>query len=160
MGANGSYDKKLGGVPKDKRTHLDTGYRIQGHKVLLQLDTYSQTSNILNSNSDSPVYLIAKMYEDGSIAVLNVNVNKDHQIQMDINIKFDKHGNIIPYNGKEAATHAHHWIKLPNGNMSRKPVPQGENPHIPVPQEYSSLLSDIKKFNLQKHKLKNGKHNS
>ena len=32
MGANGSYDKKLGGVPKDKRTHTETGYTVMGHR--------------------------------------------------------------------------------------------------------------------------------
>ena len=53
MGANGSYDKTLGGVPLGKRTHIETGHTILGHKVLLQDGTYDQTKNILNSNSES-----------------------------------------------------------------------------------------------------------
>ena len=85
MGANGSYDKTLGGVPLGKRTHIETGHTILGHKVLLQDGTYDQTKNILNSNSESPIYLIAKQYEDGSLAVLNINQNKDHKIDIEIN---------------------------------------------------------------------------
>ena len=42
MGGNGSYDKVLGGVVEGKRTHYDTGYRIDGHKVV------TQTSQFLN----------------------------------------------------------------------------------------------------------------
>ena len=88
MGANGSYDKNLGGVPKDKRTHTETGYTVMGHKVLLQKGNESQTKNILNAN------------------------------------------------------------------MGRKPVSNGENPHLPIPIEFSTLNSAIETFNKQKHKLK------
>ena len=36
---------------------------------------------------------------------------------MDIHLKFDSHGNLIPYHGKESASHSHKWIETPNGNM-------------------------------------------
>ena len=70
MGANGSYDKNLGGVPKDKRTHTETGYTVLGHKVLLQTGKEKQTSNILNSNSKDATYLIAKLNEDDTLTIL------------------------------------------------------------------------------------------
>ena len=38
MGGNGSYGKALGGVAKKDRTHYDTGYRIDGHKVLVLME--------------------------------------------------------------------------------------------------------------------------
>jgi len=154
MGANGSYDKSLGGVPEGNRTHTDTGYRVDGHKVLLQTDENNQTSNILNSNSESPIYLMAKMYEDGSLAILNVNINKDHKIKMDINLKFDSQGNLIPYNGKESGSHAHEWHERPDGKMARKPVSKGENSHLPIPSEYSSLINHIVEFNKKKNHKK------
>ena len=38
--------------------------------------------------------------------------------------------------------------------MGRKPVSNGENPHLPIPIEFSTLNSAIETFNKQKHKLK------
>ena len=154
MGANGSYDKKLGGVPKDKRTHTETGYTIMGHNVLLQTGKEKQTSNILNSNSPDSIYLMAKLNEDGTLTIWDINVNKGHKIKTDINLKFDSHGNLIPYNGKESASHSHKWIEHPDGNMGRKPASKGENTHLPISDEYKPLLDAIVKFNKQKNKLK------
>lgn len=154
MGGNGSYDKNLGGVPKGKRTHTETGYTVLGHKVLLQEGTEDQTSNILNSNSPDVTYLMAKLNEDGTLTILNVDINKDHKIKTDLNLKFDSHGNIIPFNGKESASHSHEWIELPNGDMTRKPSKNGENTHLPISDEFKPLLDAIVKFNKQKNKLK------
>lgn len=152
MGANGSYDKNWGGVPDGKRTHLETGYSILGYKVLLQKGTEDQTTNILNSNSPDSTYLMAKLNEDNTLTVLNININKDHKIKMDINLKFDSHGNLIPFNGKESASHSHKWIERPDGKMARKPASNGENTHLPIPDEYTPLSDAIVKFNIQKHK--------
>lgn len=153
MGANGSYDKNLGGVPKDKRTHTETGYTVLGHKVLLQTGTEDQTSNILNSNSPDSTYLMAKLNEDDTLTILNININKGHKITTDINLKFDSHGNLILYNGKENASHSHEWIELPNGNMARKPSPKGENTHLPISDEFKPLLDAVVKFNKKKNKF-------
>ena len=101
MGGNGSYDESQGGVPKKKRTHIETGYTIMGHKVLLQDGTYDQTKNIMNSNSPNSTYLMAKLNEDGSLTILNININKNHKIDLEINLKFDSDGNLRSYNGKE-----------------------------------------------------------
>ncbi len=152
MGANGSYDKNLGGVPKVKRTHLETGYSILGYKVLIQKGTEVQTTNILNSNSPDSTYLMAKLNEDNTLTVLNININEGHKIKMDINLKFDSHGNLIPFNGKESASHSHKWIERPDGKMARKPATNGENTHLPIPDEYTPLSYAIVKFNIQKHK--------
>ena len=154
MGANGSYDKNLGGVPEEKRTHTETGYTVLGHKVLLQTGTEDQTSNILNSNSPDSTYLMAKLNEDGTLTILNVNINEGHKIKMDINLKFDSHGNLIPFNGKESASHSHKWIEMLNGYMARKPFSNGENTHLPISDEFKPLLNAIVKFNKKKNKLK------
>ena len=71
MGGNGSYDKKLGGVPKKKRTHIETSYTVMGHKVLLQKGIEYQTKNILNANSPDSTYLIAKLNDDSTLTILN-----------------------------------------------------------------------------------------
>ena len=99
-------------------------------------------------------YIMAKMYEDGSLAILNVNINKDHKIKMDINLKFDSQGNLIPYNGKESGSHAHEWHERADGKMARKPVSKEENSHLPIPSEYSSLINHIVEFNKKKNHKK------
>jgi len=152
MGGNGSYDKSLGGVPKKKRTHLETGYTVMGHKVLLQKGLENQTKNIINANSPDSIYLIAKLDADSTLTIWDINVNKGNKIKMDINLKFDSNGNLIPFNEKESASHAHSWIEHPDGNMGRKPSTNGENTHLPIPNEFSSLNDAIVQFNKQKHK--------
>lgn len=153
MGGNGSYDKKLGRVPKKKRTHIPTGYTIMGHKVLLQKGIEDQAKNILNSNSPDSIYLIAKLNEDGTLTVWNINANKRNKIGTDINLVFDTHGNLVPYNGKKTGSHSHQWEEQTNGNMGRKPVPKGETPHQPIPDEFITLVNAIVKFNKQKNKF-------
>ena len=154
MGANGSYDKKLGGVPKDKRTHTETGYTVLGHKVLLQKGKETQTKNIMNSNSDNSIYLMAKLNEDDTLTILNINANKGNKIGTEINLVFDSHGNLVPYNGKKSGSHSHQWEEQPNGNMARKPVSIGENTHLQISNEFKPLLDAIVKFNKNKNKLK------
>ena len=154
MGGNGSYDKTKGGVPKRKRTHTETGYTIDGHKVLVQTGNESQTKNIMNSNSKDSIYLMAKLNEDGTLTILNVNANKGHKIGTEINLVFDTHGNLISFNGKKSGSHSHLWVEQSDGNMGRKPVPKGGNGHLPIPDEFKPLLNAIVKFNKKKNIFK------
>ena len=153
MGGNGSYNKKLGRVPKKKRTHIETGYTVMGHKVLLQKGIEDQTKNILNANSPDSTYLMAKLNEDKTLTIFNINVNKDHKIGTEINLVFDTHGNLVSYNGKKSGSHSHQWVEKPDGNMGRKPVSKGENPHQPIPDEFTNLVNAIVKFNKKKNKF-------
>ena len=148
MGANGSYDPKLNGVPENKRTHIDTGFRILGHKVLLQEGVTDQSKNIMNSNSEDPIYLMAKQNEDGSLTILNINNFSKHKIGYELNLKFDINGNLKPYDGKEQSSHSHKWYEGDDGLMHRKPV--SGNSHLPIPEEYNELITEIEKFNKQK----------
>lgn len=152
MGANGSFDKELDGVPEAKRTHIETGHTILGHKVLLQGDNETQTKNIMNSNSRDPIYLIAKKNSDGSLQIQNINDFGDHKIGYEVNLKFDSNGNVKPYNGKEGNSHAHEWVQAPDGDMRRKDV--AGNSHFPIPSNYSNLIKKIEKFNKEKHNSK------
>ena len=152
MGGNGSYDKSLGGVPKGKRTHIETGHTIMGYKVLLQEGTVDQTKNIMNSNSKDATYLMAKKNEDGSLTVLNINQNKGHKIDVEVNLKFDSNGNIKPFDGKESSSHSHKWYEGEDGNMHRKPT--DGNSHLPIPKKFDKLIHKIEKFNKQKFHIK------
>lgn len=152
MGANGSFDKKIGCVPASKRSHVETGYTVMGHKVLLQGGKIDQTKNVMNSNSANPIYLMAKQNKDGTLTILNVNCFSDHQIVFEVNLKFDNSGNVIPFNGKETASHAHEWCSDGNGVMARKYI-EG-NSHLPIPTELGSLINAVQSFNNQKYRLK------
>jgi hypothetical protein len=97
---------------------------------------------------------MAKLNEDGTLTIWDININKGNKIKTDINLKFDSHGNLIPYNGKESASHSHKWIERPNGDMARKPASNGENTHLPISDEFKPLLDAIVDFNKKKNKLK------
>lgn len=152
MGANGSYDRNKGGVPDESRTHIETGYTILGHKVLLQEDNPTQTKNIMNSNSKNPIYLMAKKNLDGSLQILNINDFSNNRIAYEVNLKYDSGGKIKPYNGKESNSHSHIWFQSFDGNMHRKDV-EG-NGHLSIPSKYTALIMSIEKFNKAKHMCK------
>ncbi len=67
MGGNGAYIASEGGVPAYKRTHTDTDYRVDGHKVLVQSKNPLQKKCPVNSNSENPIYLC------GTTDVVDVN---------------------------------------------------------------------------------------
>lgn len=120
MGGNCSYDSKAGLVPMDKRTHNDTEYRIDQHKVLLSRENEKLSKNILNSNSLDATYLIAKRCADDTIQIHSINIFDGHHLSYEINIIFDSNGNIVPFNNGKG-THAHSWEKDMNtGKLGRK----------------------------------------
>lgn len=147
MGSNGSYCKSIGGVPQNNRSHTDTGMRIQGHKVLLQTGGRGQAKNILYSNSESPIYIIGKQLQDGSVEVHSLNIFDGHKIGIEVNLKYDKKGNLKPYNGTDSGSHCHYWEEKSEGSMGRK---FSGNNHEPIQQKYMSLINDIVSFNKQK----------
>lgn len=150
MGANRSYDIAIGGVPENKRSHIDSARRIDGHKVVLQKADLSQSKNIMNSNSDSPIYLIGHERKDGTIEIHSINIFEGHHLKTEINLKYDTKGNLLSYNGKEAHTHSHTWTKAENGDMHRTHTCSHES----IPKGYESLLKDIVHFNKQGVKRK------
>jgi len=94
----------------------------------------------MNSNSKDATYLIAKLNEDKTLTIWDININTSHKTGTEINLKFDSHGNLIPFNGKESASHSHKWIEHPNGNMGRKPTSKGENTHLPILIFYMTMI--------------------
>lgn len=146
MGGNGSYGKALDGVAKKDRTHYDTGYRIDGHKVVILKEKPSHDKFIMNSNSANPIYLIAsaneKTYE---ITISGIAIYNKHKLTESIDLKFDRDGDIIPFDSSENGSHSHKWTELTPGIIGRKPH-DGSN-HLPIDKKYQNLMDKIAAFN-------------
>lgn len=151
MGANGSRDKRTHFVLKKKRTHIDSRYRIDGHKVVIQSKNTKQACNILHSNSANPIYIIGVRNKEGFVEIHSVNIFKNHNLEIEINLKYDNNGNLMPYNGAERNSHCHYWEERKDGRMHRKDT---DNKHEAIPAKFSSLLANIVKFNKEQHKFK------
>lgn len=150
MGANTSYKISIGGVPENLQTHDDSHRKIIMHKVLLQKKTSKQAANIMNSNSDSPIYIIGRELRDGTIKVHSINIFEGHYLKYEINIKYDRNGKVLMYNGTEGHTHSHTWTHIGDGNMRRKEL----GSHESLPDGIGILLKEIVKFNSQGKKRK------
>ena len=152
MGGNSSYSEDLRKVPLDKRSHTDTNMRIGGHKILLQVKNMKQNKNILYSNSDNPIYLIAKADDGGIVQVSTLNVFKNHEISLEINLEFDDKGDFIPYSDSKAkmkTSHSHLWYKNSKGEFGRKRHDKGNM--FDIPSEYQDLIDKIVEFNKKKN---------
>ena len=150
MGGNSSCSKALRGVPDVKRTHTDTHTCVDGHKVLLQKNNYEQSKNVLNSNSESPIYLIAKV-KDGSIQIHSVNVFKNHEISLEINLEYNAAGDAIPFSpANKKGSHAHFWFQDDKGMFKRKQ--HDKNNRFDIPSEYHGLINEIVMYNKKKLK--------
>ena len=79
MGGNGSYSSELKGVPLASRTHNEAISRIDGHKILVQKQTETQIKIPMNSNSENPTYLCAKVTKDGYAQITSIAVYENHK---------------------------------------------------------------------------------
>lgn len=150
MGGNSSYSKGWGGVPIGQRTHTDTNYRIEGHKVVYFTKNDKQKKNILNSNSRDAIYLIAQKKKDGTIEIHSVNVFIGHDLAYEINLEFDAEGNIKMFDNGQGS-HAHTWLKDPsNGLLGR--VSHDKKNSFAIDSKYETLVHKIEQFNKQKRK--------
>lgn len=158
MGGNGSYDKVLGGVVEGKRTHYDTGYRIDGHKVVIFKENTSHDKFIMNSNSEHPIYLIASADEKtNEIIVSGIAIYNKHQLTESIDLKFDNDGNLIPFDSSEKGSHAHNWTENSPGVLGRKR--HDESNHLPIDNKYQHLIDKIVDFNKRGHTWEKGQNN-
>lgn len=147
MGANGSYDKEMGVVPEVNRTHYDTGLRVAGHKVLISKHDPEKISTILMSNSENPIYLSAKINNNGEIAIRSIDIYENHIIKESIDLVFSKDGCVIPYSPKKGS-HSHKWKEVSPGKYGRES--HDGNNKFAIDESYSEIIKDIEKFNKQK----------
>ena len=150
MGGNGSYSSTLKGVPDASRTHNEATSRIDGHKILVQKQTETQIKIPVNSNSEKPTYLCAKVTKDGSVQITSIAVYENHKATRVIDLEFDKNRDYIPYSSSSKSSHSHNWKESDNGNIGRKS--HDENNRHPIPSEYKPLIDIIVKYNKEKHK--------
>ena len=146
MGGNSSYNKNVGYVPDERKTHIDTGYTICGYKVLLCKKNEKQLCNILNSNSRNALYLIAKRDKNGSIHVFSINDFNEHDIYCEVNLKFDKDWNFIPFSPQNSkSSHAHYWKEIDESSFMR--IKHDKDNIFNIPPKFNDLIKGIEEFN-------------
>lgn len=151
MGGNNSYSEGWGGVPEASRAHTYSGHKVGGYKVVFANGNAEQRKNILNSNSANAVYLISTKEKDGTLKIHSVNVFDGHNLAYEINLEFDKQGNLIPFDGKSKGSHAHYWQKNPEtGKLGRKSHDKKNT--FAISGKYSELIEKIVEFNKKNKK--------
>jgi len=155
MGGNGSYSETLKSVPSPSRTHNEATSRIDGHKILVQKKTETQIKIPMNSNSENPMYLCAKVDKHGNVVISSIAEYKNHKLIKSIDLEFDKDGNYIPYSPGKKSSHSHNWGESSSGDVGRKRHDK-DNTHS-IPAKYKPLIDKIVKYNKEKHKWKTEK---
>lgn len=146
MGGNGSYNKELGGVPEASRTHIDTQYRIDGHKVLLFGENVEHDKIIMNANSDSPMYLFAAVdKKTGKLFISGIGIYQKEKLTVSVDLKFDSNGTIIPFSKSEKGSHSHLWEEISPGIIGRKS--HKKTNYFPIDSKLDSLIAKIVDFN-------------
>lgn len=146
MGGNGSYSKQLGGVPRASRTHIDTEFRIDGHKVVVLGKNPTHNKFIMNSNSESPIYLFASVDETThKVTVSGIGIYDKHILTKSIDLKFDNKGHVLPYSDSEKGSHSHLWYEKSPGVFGRKS--HDKSNYYPVDKQYHSLIQKVEEFN-------------
>lgn len=151
MGGNGSFDKSLGRIRGNERTHQELNERIGGHKILLQIKNQKQVKLPVNSNSASPIYLGGRKNGQDSVEVTTIGIYEKHKCVGQIDLKFDKHGDLIPYSKDDkGSSHFHHFQENPNtGEVGRKSHDK-TNTH-PIDSKFDDLIHKIVEYN-KKHR--------
>jgi len=156
MGGNGSYSKEIGGVNPKNRTHYDTEYRIDGHKVVVLQDNPSHDKIIMNSNSENPIYLFASADKDtGQLTISGIGIYKKYLLSESIDLIFDNQRNVIPFNNSEKGSHAHKWEEVAPGKIGRKS--HDKNNYYSISKKHQNLINKIEDFNKKGKIWKKGK---
>lgn len=147
MGANSSYNKTLDRVRASKRTHQEYHDRIGGHKILLQNRKKTQIKLPVNSNSESPIYLGGRLIGKDKVEVATIGIYEKHKCVGQIDLKFDKNGNFIPYSkDNKESSHFHYFdTDAKTGEVKRKSHDKA-NTH-PIDSKYNELIEKIVEYN-------------
>ena len=148
MGANGSYNKTLGRIKAIDRTRREFHDRIDGHKILLLNENQEHISHPVNSNADSTVYLGAKKIGSDAVEVSTIGIYENHKLVGQIDLKFDKNGDYVPYEkGRNRNSSHFHYFKTDpkTGKVSRKSHDK-TNTH-PIDSKWHKLCNDVAEYN-------------
>ena len=158
MGGNGAYDEKWGGIPDVKRKYDEMSKKIDGHKIVVELHNPQHKSAPENSNSESPIYLCARVNKKtNEVQIHTIAFYSNHKLVKTIDLDFDTEGNLKPFEqnmGKKGrqiikGTHRHKWDISDNGVVGRKS--HKANNTFPIDTN-SPLLKKIVEFNKQHNK--------
>lgn len=145
MGGNGAYSRLSGGIPDKNRSHYDTRYRIDGHKVLVQKENAEQNKTPMNANSENPIYLCGKVDSEKKIHISTIAIYEKHKLVGTVDLVFDK-GKVVPYGKGRKFSHFHKWLHR-DGEVGRKAHQPSNN--LPIPEKYAKLIRSIETFNQQ-----------
>lgn len=154
MGGNYSYNKTLRWVRGFKRTHHEYHDRLDGHKILLLNKNPKQVKVPVNANSESPLYLCAKQTGKDSVMITLVGIYENHKCIGQIDLKFDKDGNFIPFSSSNKnSSHFHEFHEnTKTGQVGRKSHDKKNT--CPIAHKYDTLIKHIEDYN---KKNKHGK---
>lgn len=150
MGGNSSYNSGWGIVPKAIRTHTDSHYRLENHKVVFLSKNAAQKKNILNSNSSNAIYLIANKDKNGYIKIHSINIFEGHLLKCEIDLEFDDKGNVKPYDKSSKSSHSHYWLKDSKDGLLKRKRHDKSNV-FDIDKKYHSLIKKVEIFNKQNH---------
>lgn len=153
MGGNSSYNKTLDHIKGSKRTHQEYHDRIGGHKILLLNANTNHSKLPMNSNSESPIYLGGQKIPGSGdkVQVTTIGIYEKHKCVGQIDLKFDKNGNLIPFSkSNPESSHFHYFVENPKtGKVGRKSHDK-TNTHL-IDSKYDALIQKIVDYN-KKHK--------
>jgi hypothetical protein len=105
----------------------------------------------MNANSDSPTYLFASVdKKTGKIVVTGIGIYQKEKLSVSVDLKFDSHGNLIPFSKNENGSHSHLWGEISPGIIGRKS--HDKSNYFPIDSKLDSLIAKIVDFN-QKGKI-------
>lgn len=149
MGGNGSYNRMLDRIKGQSRSFHEYHDRISGHKILLFNANNNHAKLPMNSNSSSPIYLIGqkKPGSEDKVIVTTIGIYKKHKCVEQIDLKFDKAGNFIPFSkDNPASSHSHYFVENPStGKIGRKSHDKTNT--YPIQCKYNTLIQKIVEYN-------------
>lgn len=103
----------------------------------------------MNSNSQSPIYLCARRDSEGYVTIVSIGLYQKHLCYGQIDLKFDKDMNYIPYSEDPHSSHFHRF-NYDEGSNKVNRTPHDKNNVFPIGEEYTELIQRIVEFNKAK----------
>lgn len=86
----------------------------------------------------------------GKIVVTGIGIYQKEKLSVSVDLKFDSHGNLIPFSKNENGSHSHLWGEISPGIIGRKS--HDKSNYFSIDSKLDSLIAKIVDFN-QKGKI-------
>ena len=149
MGRTINIHKSENGASSDTITAAVYNLLVKRVSYSRQLSLFPEEEFETSATTNSEI-----IYEYESIPADTgtLNVFKNHEISLEINLEFDDKGDFIPYSDSKAkmkTSHSHLWYKNSKGEFVRKRHDKGNM--FDIPSEYQDLIDKIVEFNKKKN---------